>query len=112
MMNNFDDMQKLGQSNLDATAKALGSFSKTAQTIATEMTDYSKKSFEEGAKAVEHLLGARTVEQAVQIQTDYAKVAYGQFVAQASRIGQLYAELATDAYRSFESNLGRTTPQR
>ena len=107
MINNFDDMQKLGQSNLDATAKALGSFSNTAQTIATEMTNYSKKSFEDGTKAMEQLFGARTVEQAVQIQTEYAKAAYGNFVQQASRIGQLYADLATEAYKSFETNIGR-----
>lgn len=37
MMNNFDEMRKLGQSNLDVTAKAFGSFSKTVQTITTEM---------------------------------------------------------------------------
>jgi len=107
MTNNLDEMQKLGQSNLDATAKALGSFSETARAIATEMTDYSKKSFKEGTSAIEQLVGAKTLEQAVQIQTEYAKVAYGNFVAQASKIGQLYAQLATDAYRSFESNLGR-----
>jgi hypothetical protein len=110
MMNNFDDMQKLGKNGMEATAKSFGALSKSAQAIAVEMTDYSKKSFEDGTKALEKLFGAKTWEQAVEIQTDFAKTAYEGFIAGATKIGELYTDLAKETYKSFENNIAKAAP--
>ena len=48
MIKNFDDFQKLGQQNVDTAMKMFGEWSKGWQAIAAEMTDYTKRSFEEG----------------------------------------------------------------
>jgi hypothetical protein len=103
MNKNFDDMQKVSKDGFDATMKSFGAFSKTSQAIATEVADYSKKSFEDGTKVMEKLLGARSLDKVIEIQTDYAKTAYEGFVAQATKIGELYADFAKEAYRPFES---------
>jgi len=102
MVKNFDDMQKLGKDNMDATMKSFGALSKSAQAIATEMADYSKKSFEDGSKAVEKLFGAKTFEKAVEIQTDFAKTAYEAFIAEATKISELYSEFAKEAFKPYE----------
>ena len=44
MVKNFDEMQKLGQENANATMKSFGLVSTGVQAIATEVADYSKKS--------------------------------------------------------------------
>jgi hypothetical protein len=110
MLNNFEDMQELGKNNLDATMKSFGSLSKSTQAIAAEVADYSKKSFEDGSKTLEKLLGVKTVEQAIEIQTDFAKTAYEGFVTQVTKIGDLYNELFKETYKSFESNLSKAEP--
>lgn len=102
MMKNFDDFQKYGKDSVDATMKAWGQVSKGVQAIATETADYSKKSFEEGSAAMEKLLGAKSLEKAIEIQTTYAKTAYEGFVAQATKLGELYADLAKETYKPFE----------
>src|ERR1700752_3873872 len=101
MLKNFDDMQKYGKDNMDATMKMWGQISKGFQTIAAETADYSKKSFEEGSATLEKLLGAKSLEKAIEIQTAYAKTAYEGFVAQATKIGELYADLAKESYKTF-----------
>jgi hypothetical protein len=73
------------------------------QTIAAETADYSKKSFEEGSAALEKLLGAKSLDKAIEIQTTYAKSAYESFVAQATKMGELYSDLAKETYKPFES---------
>ena len=40
--------------------------------------DYSKKAFEDGTRAFEQLIGAKSVEQAIEIQSQYAKKAFEQ----------------------------------
>jgi len=94
MLKNFDDMQKYSKEHVDSAMKAWGHVSKGVQAIAAETADYSKKSFEEGSAALEKLLGAKSLEKAIEIQTAYAKSAYEGFIAQATKMGELYADLA------------------
>src|SRR6201989_3359078 len=103
MIKNFDDVQKLSKENMDATMKSFGALSKTTQAIAAEVVDFSKKSFEDGTKLFEKLLGAKSLDKAIEIQTDYAKTAYEGFVTQATQIGELYADLAKETYTPFAS---------
>jgi hypothetical protein len=108
MLKNFDDVQKYSKDNLDAAMKAWGQVSRGVQTLAAESADYSKKSFEEGSAALEKLLGARSLDKAFEIQSAYAKTAYEGFVAQATRMGELYADIAKETYKPFESFVGKS----
>ena len=102
MMKNFDEFQKLGQSNVDTAVKVFGEWNKGLQAIAAELTDYTKRSFEESTATFEKLLAAKSFEQAVEIQTGYAKRAYDEYMHQMSKIGGMYAELAKEAYKPVE----------
>jgi hypothetical protein len=103
MANEFEDVQKYGKEQFDAAAAAFGPFTKTLQAIATETADYSKKSFESSSAFVEKLLGAKSYESAIQIQTDYWKSSYAGFVAEATKLGELYSSLAKEAFKPIET---------
>ena len=107
MLKNFDELQKLSKDNMDIAMKSFGAVSKGVQAIAVEVADYSKKSFEKGSAATEKLLGAKSLEKAMEIQTDYAKTAYEGFVAGATRIGELCADLTKETYKPFEIYLSK-----
>jgi hypothetical protein len=102
MIQQFDQFQKLGQDNLDAVVKTFGAVTKGAQTIALEAADYARKSFEQSTATVEKLVGARTLDKAIEIHTDYLKNAYEGFVAQSTKIGELYAGVAKEAFKPYE----------
>ena len=99
----FDQIQKLGKDNADAALKSFGVVSKGAQAIAVESADFAKKSFEQGTATIEKLIGAKTVEKAIEIQTDYVRSAYEGMVAQSTKIGELYASLAKDLFKPYET---------
>jgi hypothetical protein len=101
----FEDMQKLGKDNMDAAMQSFGAVSKGFQAIAVEVADYSKKAFEQGSAAAEKLMGAKSLDKAVEVQSDYVKSAYEGFVAQATKLGELYADLAQETYKPFEGYL-------
>jgi phasin family protein len=90
--------------------KQLGTVSKGWQAIATEFADYSKKSFEDGSAALEKLIGAKSLEKAIEVQSDYLKSAYEGFVAQSTKMGELYTDLAKEAYKPLEGILAKVTP--
>ena len=110
MMKNFEDIQKASKDSMDVTMKSFGVFSQATQAIAAEVADYSKKSFEDGTKVLEKLLGVKSLDKAIEIQADYAKTAYEGFVAQATKIGELYADLAKESYKPFEAYVGKAAP--
>jgi phasin family protein len=110
MLKNFEDVQKYGKDSMDANMKSVGATTKSVQAIAAEVTDYSKKSFESSTAAFEKLLGAKTLEKAIEVQSEFAKAAYEGFVAEATKLGELYTDLAKEVYKPFEGYLAKMTP--
>ena len=108
MVKNMDELQQFGKENMDATMKSFGTLSKSWQAIAAEMADYSKKVFEQGTAATEKLIGAKSLEKAIEVQTEYAKSSYEGFVAEATKLGELYSDLARDMYKPYESQFGKS----
>jgi len=102
MINNFQDFQKLGQTGMDGYLRMMGEWNKNWQTIAAEMTDYSKRSFEDGTATFEKLVSAKSLEQAMEIQSSYAKRAYEDYMHQLSKLGAMYQSFAKDAFKPVE----------
>ncbi|HTR12560.1 MAG TPA: phasin family protein [Roseiarcus sp.] len=100
---NFEDFQNFSKQQLEAFTVASTTWTKGMQELAAESTDYSKKAFAASSAVLEKLLGARSIEAAIQIQTDYAKQAYEGFVAQASKVSELLAKVASDALKPVTS---------
>lgn len=107
MIQTFDDAGKAGKEFMDTGLKSFAALSKNMQAITVEATEYSKKAFESGSAAAEKLVSAKSLDKAFEIQTDYARQAYDGFVAQATRMTELYAEMAKEAYKPFESAVAK-----
>ena len=107
MIQQFDQFQKFGQDNVNAAIKTFGTLSKNAQAIAVETADYAKKSFEQGTATIEKLVGAGTLDKAIEIQSAYLKSTYEGFVAQSSKFGELYANLAKEAFKPYEDVMAK-----
>ena len=104
-----EEYQRMGKDGFDASVRSYGEVNKGFQAIVTRVTDYSKKAFEDGTRAFEQLMGAKTVEQAVEIQSQYAKKAYDAYMAEISKLGEMYVGLAKNAYKPVVSVLARKT---
>lgn len=99
-----EEYQKLNKDGLDATFRSFGEANKGYQALVAEMTDYSKKAFDEGIRAWEQLLGVKSIDQAIQIQSQYAKNAYDGYVAEMSKLGEMCAQLMRNTYTPVEKS--------
>ena len=52
-------------------------------------------------------MSAKSLEKAIEVQTDYVRTAYQGFIAHATKIGELYADLAKELYKPIEGVIGR-----
>jgi hypothetical protein len=67
------------------------------------VTDYSKRMLEDSTRAFEQMVGAKSVDQAIEIQSQYAKRSYDAYVAEVSKLGEMYACLARNAYQPVKT---------
>ncbi|HEY6629844.1 MAG TPA: phasin family protein [Rhizobiaceae bacterium] len=103
MTQTFEGASRYGREFLDSGLASLTAVTRDAQAISSEASDYARQVFETGTATVEKLLAAKSVEQVIEIQTAYAKQAHDGFVAETTKIGRLYADMAKDAFKPFES---------
>jgi len=87
---------------VDAALAAANCASVDFQTLATAYGNYTRKSFEDTKAFVEKLSGVRSLEKAVEIQTEFAKQAYETFVTESQKIRELYSGLAKQSLKPFE----------
>lgn len=107
MANNFEQVQKAGKDQMEQFSSSAASVARGFQAIATETTDYSKRSLESTSSYIEKLFGARSVDTAIQVQTEFAKAAMESFVAQATKVGEIYRDMAKEAFRPVESAMDK-----
>lgn len=107
----FEDLQGFSKQQFEAVAAASQTWTQGLQNLAAESTAYSKKAFAAGSETFEKLLGARSLEAAIQIQSDYAKQAYEGFVAQAGKVSELYAKVAADTLKPVTAAYANLQPK-
>jgi phasin family protein len=104
-----EEMQKFGKDSMEMAMSSFGAWTKSAQAIAVEFVDFSKKSVEDSAAAWEKLMGAKSLEKALEVQSEYLKSSYEDFVAEATKLGELYSDWAKEAYKPFEGAMAKVS---
>jgi hypothetical protein len=104
-----EDVQKFSKSSMDIALTSFGAWTAGAQAIAMEVVDYSKKSAESSAAAWEKLVSAKSMEKALEVQSQYLRSTYEDFVAETTKLGEIYVDLAKQAYKPFEGVLAKAS---
>jgi phasin family protein len=111
-MMKIEEIQHYGKEQFETAVASASTFHKGVQAIATTVGDYTKKSFEDGNAFVEKLAGVKSLDKAIEAQTEYAKSAQERFVAESQKVAGLYADLAKQAFKPFEGLVAKMTPNR
>jgi phasin family protein len=109
-MMKVEDIQQYGKEHMETVVASATSVQNGLQAIASAYGDYTKKSFEDTKSFVEKLSGVKSLEKAVEMQTEYAKSAYETFVAESQKIAGLYTDLAKQTFKPLEGMVAKFTP--
>ncbi len=105
-----EEIQQYGKEHYETAVAAASTFQDGFQTIATAYGEYAKKSFEDTKSFVEKLAGVKSLDKAIEVQTEYVKSAYETFVSESQKIAGLYADLAKQASKPFEGLITKFNP--
>ena len=101
------DIQGFSKENIDVALKSVDAVSKGMQAMATEAVDYSKRSFDSSGAAVEKLMAARSLDKAVEAQTEIVRSAYENYVGEMARMSEIVTDMAKGAYQPYEAFFGK-----
>jgi hypothetical protein len=109
VMLNFEDTNRKSKEAMDTMLKSYSDTAKGFQAIATETTEYSKKSFQDAVTHFETLSGARSFETVFELQTSFLKSTYENFISEATKLGEMYSDIAKSAYKPYEAPIAAAT---
>ena len=95
----FEGLTTFGQENVDAIVKSSEIAAKAAEGIGTEISAYSKKSFEDSVAAAQDFASAKTLTELFEKQTSFAQASFEGFVSQATKMNEIYVAAAKDITR-------------
>jgi hypothetical protein len=90
------------QSGFEAASRSFTEANKSFRALASEMTEYSKAAFDDAISTSEQLIGVKSLEQAMQIQSDYAKRVYENHMAELKKLGEMTVGMVRDASKPVE----------
>ena len=105
-----EDIQQYGKEHLDTVVASATTLQNGIQAIASAYGDYTKKSFEDTKSMVEKLSGVKSLDKAIELQTEFAKSSYETFMAESQKIAGLYTDLARQTFKPFEGMVAKFTP--
>src|SRR5438105_12399067 len=105
-----EDIQNYGKEQFEQVVANATTFQSGIQAIATAYGDYAKKSFEDTKSYVEKLSGVKSLDKALEAQTEFARSSYETFVAESQKIAGLYTDLAKQTFKPYEGLVAKFTP--
>jgi hypothetical protein len=96
------EYQRTVESGFETASKSFSEANKGFQALAAEMMEYSKAAFDDAMRTWGQLIGVRSLDQAMQIQSDYAKRAYDNHMAELSKVGEMCLSTMRDASKPVE----------
>src|SRR5437764_13124756 len=85
-----------GKETVEAYVKSANAAGKGVETLQNEMYLFSKQSVEETIAATKAVLGAKSVNEAIEIQSDFAKSAFDTYVGQVNRLNEIMLSATTE----------------
>ena len=105
-----EDIQNYGKEQFEAAVAHANSMQSGLSAIVSAYGDYAKKFYEDGKSFAEKLSGVKSLDKALEAQTEYAKTAYETFVVDSKKIAGLYGDLAKQAFKPLEGVAARLAP--
>ena len=102
---NYDQFVGYGKETVEAYVKSANAAGKGAETLHNEIYSYSKQSIEDSIAAAKTLLGAKSVHEAFELQSDFAKTAFNAYVGEMTKLSELFVVTAKEAFEPLQGRV-------
>ena len=102
----YEQLLAFGKDNTEAALKSANIAGKGIEALNTEVFTYSRNAVEDGIAVTKAIMGSKSIQEVIELQSDFAKTAFESYVAEFSMV----RELALATAKEFSAPLqGRAT---
>jgi phasin family protein len=105
MLRTTEEQQKLSKENFDACVQASTIAAKGMQDLGQAWAAYLQGSMQHSAAAAMALMSARSMQEVVSLQSDWAKSCFEKFFAETTRLTEQSVKLTQDAMQPINQRL-------
>ena len=98
MTKGIENAASFGQEYVEAVVTSSKITTKAAEGLSAEIAAYSKKAYEDSVAAAKELTTCKSVSEFVEKQTEFGKISIEGFVAEATKLNEMYAAAAKEAF--------------
>jgi phasin family protein len=102
---NYDQFLGYGKETVEAYMKSANAAGKGVETLHSEIYAFSKQSVEESLAATKAVLGSKSVHEAFELQTGFAKTAFDAYVGQMTRLGAIFSSTTKEAIQPLQGRV-------
>jgi len=96
------EYQRAAKSGFEAASRSFSEANKGFQSMAAELTDFSKRRWDDVFHAWEQLLRARHLGDVVEAQTQYSQRAFDAYTSEWTKLGEMTVGMVRDASKPVE----------
>ena len=108
-MKSMDEMAEMTRANVDALMVSAKAATAGVEQVMAHLTEASKKSFEGTSAMVKTLAAAKTPNELMQLQSDFAKTQFDEAVAQYSKMTEMMVKLAGEVMEPVQNQMALAT---
>lgn len=101
----YDRFFSYGKDTVEAYVKSANVAGKGVETLHNELYSFSKQAIEEQIAATKALMASKSVHEAFELQTDFAKTAFDSYVGEMSKLGEIFANTAKEAIEPLQGRV-------
>ena len=98
MAKGVEDVTSFNQENVEAVMTSGKVFAKATEEASAEIIAFSKKSYQDSMAAAKEISSVKSVSEFFEKQTSFAKSAFENYVAEATKLNDIYAAAAKNAF--------------
>ena len=104
----LNEMNTHSKKNLEAVVASVTAATKGAESLGALAMAYSKRAMEDQVAAAKALAGAKSVQEAVELQTSWAKTALELYMAEMGKMGETVAATVKDSMKPLNERVTAT----
>jgi len=102
---NYDTVLSYGKDTAEAYMKSATLAGKGIESINSELYSYSKEAIEESIAAGKAILGSKSIHEAFELQTDFAKSAFESYVSELTKFSELVTSATKESFAPLQGRV-------
>ncbi|MGP1396472.1 MAG: phasin family protein [Inquilinaceae bacterium] len=104
----IEELAAYGRKNVEAVAMAGTILTKGFETMAAAWLEFAKESMDQTVGTARSVMGAKTLREAVDLQSDFAKTSVNDLIAESTRFTEMGAKVAQEALSPIKDRVEDT----